>query len=215
MFHESAAVVVDLFGDQFHEEELVLDRFVALAGIFHAKTPRVENRRDPSFARLVQNVLDSSAATPNDEEVQDNVSPDTMPEDRAPDGPSIRLAKLAEFESTPLSRTARPPEPDVTVDNIAVDVPSDEDDIVPLPREWRSAVAAGPSTRTDDIVAQLSVSCEATPAIEVVDADLEYLDDAADTILVIEDEPAEPVRSQPGVRREEYRQLFSRLRHGT
>ena len=36
-----------------------------------------------------------------------------------------------------------------------------------------------------------------------------------DTILVIEDDPAPPTDPQPGVRRESYRQLFSRLRHGT
>lgn len=36
-----------------------------------------------------------------------------------------------------------------------------------------------------------------------------------DTILVIEDDPAPPSDPQPGVRRESYRQLFSRLRHGT
>jgi hypothetical protein len=40
-------------------------------------------------------------------------------------------------------------------------------------------------------------------------------DDADDTILVIEDEPAPTPGPQPGVRREGYRQLFSRLRHGT
>jgi type II secretory pathway predicted ATPase ExeA len=40
-------------------------------------------------------------------------------------------------------------------------------------------------------------------------------DIADDTILVIEDEPAPPAPGpQPGVRREGYRQLFSRLRHG-
>jgi type II secretory pathway predicted ATPase ExeA len=36
-----------------------------------------------------------------------------------------------------------------------------------------------------------------------------------DPILLIEDEPARTVRPEPGVRREAYRDLFSRLRHGT
>ena len=40
-------------------------------------------------------------------------------------------------------------------------------------------------------------------------------DTCDDTILVIEDDPAPPTDPQPGVRRESYRQLFSRLRHGT
>jgi hypothetical protein len=43
-----------------------------------------------------------------------------------------------------------------------------------------------------------------------------HADDAADAILVIEDEPpTTDDRPQSGVRRESYRQLFSRLRHGT
>jgi type II secretory pathway predicted ATPase ExeA len=41
------------------------------------------------------------------------------------------------------------------------------------------------------------------------------MEDGDDTILVIEDEPAPSDGPQPGVRREGYRQLFSRLRHGT
>jgi type II secretory pathway predicted ATPase ExeA len=36
-----------------------------------------------------------------------------------------------------------------------------------------------------------------------------------DPILMIDDEPARNVRPEPGVRREAYRDLFSRLRHGT
>ena len=39
--------------------------------------------------------------------------------------------------------------------------------------------------------------------------------EVVETILVIEDEAANDDRPQPGVRRENYRQLFSRLRHGT
>jgi hypothetical protein len=41
------------------------------------------------------------------------------------------------------------------------------------------------------------------------------VDEPDDAILVVEDEPASVSRSQSGVRREEYRQLFSRLMHGT
>ena len=40
-------------------------------------------------------------------------------------------------------------------------------------------------------------------------------DDSERAILVIEDEPTDTGHPQSGVRRESYRQLFSRLRHGT
>ncbi len=40
-------------------------------------------------------------------------------------------------------------------------------------------------------------------------------DEPERAILVIEDEPTDSGHPQPGVRRESYRQLFSRLRHGT
>ena len=39
--------------------------------------------------------------------------------------------------------------------------------------------------------------------------------DPFDAILVIEDEPTSAGQPQPGVRRENYRQLFSRLRQAT
>lgn len=60
-----------------------------------------------------------------------------------------------------------------------------------------------------------------SPAVEELyspaeSVDLPAAEEAADdTILVIEDDPAPPSGPQPGVRREGYRQLFSRLRHGT
>ena len=51
VFHDRVPDAVDPFDDRFEEEELVLDSFATLAGIFRPRTPRVENRRDPAFAR--------------------------------------------------------------------------------------------------------------------------------------------------------------------
>jgi hypothetical protein len=55
----------------------------------------------------------------------------------------------------------------------------------------------------------------ASPHVEVAAlGEIEH-DTLDDTILVIEDDPTPPADPQPGVRRENYRQLFTRLRHGT
>ncbi len=48
------------FAEQFDEEEVVLDSFAAWDEMFHAGTPRVENRRDRGLAALVQDALEAS-----------------------------------------------------------------------------------------------------------------------------------------------------------
>ena len=53
----------DPFGEKFDEEEVVLDNFAAWDDMFPADTPRVENRRDPSLATLVQAAIDAPPAT--------------------------------------------------------------------------------------------------------------------------------------------------------
>ena len=55
-------IAVDPFAEKFDEEEIVLDSFAAWDQIFHDQVPRVENRRDPGFATLVQAALDATPA---------------------------------------------------------------------------------------------------------------------------------------------------------
>ena len=61
VFTGPAPEAVDPFAEPFEEEELVLDSFATLASIFGTRTPRVENSREPSISRLVQNALDAFA----------------------------------------------------------------------------------------------------------------------------------------------------------
>lgn len=138
---------VDPFADRFEEEELVLDSFATLAGIFGTRAPRVENTREPAISRMVQNALQANAASADREVV-----------------------------STPLDFAAVEPE-------------------VPRPALRLAVVNDTPAV--------------SEPIVAVGTAETNQ------PVLVIEDDPTESDGPQPGVRRESYRQLFSRLRHGT
>jgi type II secretory pathway predicted ATPase ExeA len=168
VFSQPAPDAVDPFAEAFEEEELVLDSFATLASIFGPRIPRVENSREPGLSRLVQNALDATSVTADEEIVANEEEVDEVPkvEDASPRG-MIRLA-------------------------IVNDVPS--------PADERPFAVETESTAPLELVA-------AHPSFEPETGD--------DTILVIEDDPAPPTGPQPGVRRESYRQLFSRLRHGT
>jgi type II secretory pathway predicted ATPase ExeA len=148
MFSGRVPEAVDPFADRFEEEELVLDSFATLAGIFGTRAPRVENSREPAISRMVYNALQANdAAVMRDVDSVSDVST-VMPEREAP-RPALRLA--------------------VVNDTPAVNEP---------------IVAMGTAETNQPV-------------------------------LVIEDDPTESDGPQPGIRRENYRQLFSRLRHGT
>jgi hypothetical protein len=170
-----APEAVDPFAEPFEEEELVLDSFATLASIFGSRTPRVENSREPSIARMVQNALDAFSGNPSpDVDEKSAVALESsrarVESESAP--PSIRLAVVEDGQPLPNAAAAfTTAEPDV-------------------PRSWKPAAAI-----------------ESRPLEST-------LDDAADAILVIEDDVIDGGPSGPGVRRESYRQLFSRLRHG-
>ena len=56
----TAPPVVDPFAEEFDEEEVVLDSFASWDNMFRSEAPRVENRRDPEFATLVQAAISSA-----------------------------------------------------------------------------------------------------------------------------------------------------------
>jgi hypothetical protein len=138
---------VDPFADRFEEEELVLDSFATLAGIFGTRAPRVENTREPAISRMVHNALQANAAVTTPE--IDSTPADFAPMELKTPRPALRLA-------------------------VVNDTPAVSEPIV--------AVSTAETNQP---------------------------------VLVIEDDPTESDGPQPGVRRESYRQLFSRLRHGT
>lgn len=176
VFSGPAPDAVDPFADDFAEEELVLDTFAAISGMFHAHTPRVENRREPAFARLVQHALDATAAA-IDDGVEVDVVDESPADESATESPTIRLADWsgaanASFES-----------------------------------ECETSAQASNITAFDG---------SSEPAhVAPIDANSEVFGEADEAILVIEDESTFEEPPKSGVRREEYRHLFSRLRHGT
>lgn len=148
-----APEAIDPFGgESFEEEELVLESFATLAGIFGRRTPRVENGREPGISRLVQNALDATVASTPRIETRHEFGVEAPAAEERESRPTIRLAVVNESLS--------------------------------LPDELPVQPAAAPQPPEQPI-------------------------------LVIEDELDAGVQPQPGVRRESYRHLFTRLRHGT
>jgi type II secretory pathway predicted ATPase ExeA len=80
----------------------------------------------------------------------------------------------------------------------------------PIPMQARDATERDP---TPPPPLRLAVMPDSPPTADAVIATTQ--DEEEEAILVIEDEPSEPLRPEPGVRRESYRRLFTRLRHGT
>lgn len=84
------------------------------------------------------------------------------------------------------------------------------------PRET-SCVTEPQNDRESRPTIRLAVVNETRPLADEPKSTAEASDfaDADEPILVIEDDAEQSVAPQPGVRRESYRQLFTRLRHGT
>jgi type II secretory pathway predicted ATPase ExeA len=170
-----APEAIDPFAEPFEEEELVLDSFVTLASIFGTRAPRVENCREPSISRLVQNALDAfsgKASVDVSEDALVDAEEEQSTIDSEPAPPSLRLA--------------------IVEDGLA------------SPRIAATFTTAKPESASSR---QPSAAIESRPSDNEVE-------DASDAILVIEDEPIDGGPPSPGVRRESYRQLFSRLRYG-
>jgi hypothetical protein len=175
---------VDPFADRFEEEELVLDSFATLAGIFRPRTPRVENQREPAFSRMLQHALDAaSPTTTGDHSTQNAEAAERAAHERPLERSAIRLAMVPD---------AVPP----AVNDIAG-------------REFRTNTSESVQSHRED---EIEIAPRRQPGTV---SELPGFEDTDDAIIVIEDDPAADIPLQPGVRRENYRQLFSRLRHGT
>jgi type II secretory pathway predicted ATPase ExeA len=188
------ASAADPFGEDFDEEEIVLDNFAAWDDLFRRDVQRVENRRDPGFSTLVQAAIEASpisasrfAASQTSRSLGDlELSPlITTVEDCS------FTRRLSDEESPAESPTSWPRLRLAEVGDVA-------------PREQLPPFAAS-ANRTSgaaDISPQIASQSysHVPPVVE-------------DPILIIDEENAvDP--SRPPVRREEYRNLFSRLRSG-
>jgi type II secretory pathway predicted ATPase ExeA len=219
---------IDPFQDDFEEEELVLESFAALSGIFHAQTPQVENRRNPAFARLLDQALRSAAVMNTG---RDEPEPKGGMPSLAPKCSREALGPQRECGHVPASRE-HATQPSIRLALVAESTLHDSEQFAPP-----TAAAAGEEADLDDQSPQFgdviisrcpsppssarvpeptsAVTTFAAPCVAgTVSQETDLRGSDTDAILVIEDEPTAVDRSRPGVRREEYRRLFSRLRHG-
>jgi type II secretory pathway predicted ATPase ExeA len=203
-FDDCVPEAVDPFADEFEEEEVLLDRFSLLSEMFHANTPRVSNRRDPAFARMVDQALECEFAASDDPQadLEEAPAPDARQASVAdksghrgfgPGQPTIRLAIVDDGAATKSNSRAERHVIDVYATPLERPSPPTEITLNPPPAK------SSPS-----VVSKFHLSLTSKALSRATD----------DPILVIEDEPVRVARAQPGVRREEYRDLFSRLRHG-
>jgi hypothetical protein len=192
----------DPFAEEFDEEEVVLDSFASWDDMFRRDVPRVQNRRDPGFASLVQSAISTAdvGASPmatkaiatlrmadedlDDAEIELESPKPTKPdsrEDAAGDWPPLRLAVVSDV---PVNLPA--------LDKIAArDRVESTDWNVPLSGcEQRDTWSRSDSSHTDS-------------RDEFVHHE--------EPVLIVEDDNPKP---KSPVRREEYRNLFSRLRSG-
>jgi hypothetical protein len=183
--HES----VDPFAEKFDEEEVVLDNFAGWDNMFRREAPRVKNRRDPSFAALVEAALPASktrekaspaptvASTKPVAETKQDAAPGT---DDPPDWPPLRLAFGADAMSPSV----------LAVEMTPVETPS-------------------LSTRSELASHQAAISAWSRTLLSHDNPRDCVLRSDDDPVLIVEDD--QPATKSP-VRREEYRDLFSRLR---
>jgi hypothetical protein len=188
----AASEMADPFAEEFAEEEVVLDHFAAWDDLFRRHLPRVENRRDPGFAALVQTAVDASL-------VLDVLSTDGEPaglprRDKpggSPDQASETEPPVEAFED---DGSSWPP--------LRLAVVSDPAPLQPIPLLAPSAQVGTVGAAAFESVAAFGLKKAARQARST-----------ESPVLVIE-EDAPPRRTNPPVRREEYRHLFSRLRSG-
>lgn len=174
---------INPFAESFDEEEVVLDTFAAWENVFGRTTPRVENRRDPGFASLVEAAI--FCADRHDRKL-DDLSASTPPQGVGQPSNQVNTEQVRSTASTG--------------NHLRLAVVSDS------PSFCESSVVEDFENHGRPSSQVWSVS---TPA-STTSPEITKTDDA--DLLVIEDD----FLPKPAalVRRENYRDLFSRLRGG-
>lgn len=204
----AAPPVVDPFAEEFDEEEVVLDNFAGWDNMFRNEAPRVQNRRDPEFATLVQAAISSV-------DVNQTVACastaalrmlDTGCEEEEPRAVAVTSKAQAPVAKAPATGRETVDWPPLRI-AVVSDAPSSSAEapaVAPVVQEsaaWNAPQAEYSSgstwTRTE--------SAHSNSAVE----DLAHYDE--EPVLIVEEDA--PMPKSP-VRREEYRNLFSRLRSG-
>ncbi len=188
---------IDPFAERFEEEEVVLDNFAAWDDMFRRDTPRVENRRDPGFATLVQAAIEAAPACGRE---------------------TIKSPQLAPWQEFDADEVSADSESDVATDlltdapshveaskwpTLRLAVVSESAPIETIPLAAASVATNGAGDATFDLM-RPTIDCHSTIDGPAVD----------ETAVLVIEEDSEPTRGAPVVRRGEYRHLFTRLRSG-
>jgi hypothetical protein len=197
----SAISTADPFAEEFDEEEVVLDTFASWDEMFRRDVPRVQNRRDPEFASLVQSAI-STADVDASRSITMPVANLRMAEDDVDDAEIELESSEPTADSRPAAPSDWPPLRLAVVSDAPINLPT-LDKISGSSRsestEWN--VPRGEYAERDSWSRSDSSHAETSG---------QFASDE-DPVLIVEDD--NPAPKSP-VRREEYRNLFSRLRSG-
>ena len=189
----------DPFAEEFEEEEVVLDAFAAWDDMFRRELPRVENRRDPGFATLVQAAIEAAAPACARHRV-DAAALGVLREVDADEPTGDEDDSVSLVAEMPLA------EPDLEDGSnwppLRLAVVSDPAPLKPIP-------LLPPSSRVSAVGA---AAWNALASVEINQGAGKSFD-AEEPVVVVE-EDSTTGRTHSPVRREEYRHLFSRLRSG-
>jgi hypothetical protein len=187
---EMAETLAHPFDEEFDEEEVVLDNFAGWDNMFRRDAPRVQNQRDPDFATLVQSAISTS-------DVCEQIVV-------APTGAAFRMLESGIDEYEISTMDLLPSDPGDLLHTLgATDWPPLR--LAAIPELSRQAPDAGLDDRDTANLWSRGDAPHWNDAVGSLAADDE------DPVLIVEDDDLSP---KSPVRREKYRNLFSRLRGG-
>jgi hypothetical protein len=185
---DSEQVVDDPFGESFDEEEVVVDTYANLDETQLAKAPRVTSKEGREIAAIL--AARASVATP---------------------GPAAKTAAVASAPASakPEQRTSAPGGAGATIKPVPLSLPAE----VAGQRQQRELTAAVSALLDGQRPKPADASAREAPPAAQWDADA----DDRDVIIVEQEENTQqpaPTMPKGRARRQQYRQLFARLRQG-
>jgi type II secretory pathway predicted ATPase ExeA len=183
---DCAPDAVDPFADEFDEEEIVLDRFSPLAEMFRKGVPRVSNQRSPAVAHSVARTAGNYENSSANKQAPSQVVP-------VPSRVEVDLVPLA--DNQPERRDCGAGEPTIRLAVVDESVVHEPESSVAAPKR---VISKSP----------VAIKIRAGRSLDTESPHGEK------PVLVIEDELAKDLRPNSGAKRQAYRDLFSRLRHG-
>ncbi len=187
----------DVFGDSFDEEEVVIDRFAAMTANPLASRPMVHSAEGREYSTILTPLI--ADAKPTDDEHRMSIESADDFVDRA-----MTIAMPVRTDGDPVM-----PE-EYAANSAIMESPAGGDNRSAEPfdaLEGMESFEHGRQVHSTTSAAPLGASADlASGRRNEVESDL----------IVIEDDPAPPTPLKPnsGVKKQEYRQLFARLRRG-